>query len=274
MRRPPRRLAVLLVLAVVLGGCSGGIGGSPGTAEPATPTTTPAATETPTAPDGPPYEPPLDAETVLGAHEHAVAEAGSFTFQTVLTVDETSTNWSIRDSWHVEGDLADGRMYLELNSTVAEDHVVYVGADGSGYEPRTVNGKRSYQRPPEGLTDPWRFATPSLAEHVDGIDFTDAGTTIRDGETRYVYTATDVSQFDDELLDLPYYRNGTIRNATATLVIAESGAIRSFDFRINGTDFQGDTIVYEAPLAYERVGNTSVREPGWLDEARSELDGE
>lgn len=274
MPRPPRSLAILVVLAVVVAGCSAGGGGPPGTDEPGTPTETAAATETPTAPEGPPYDTPLDSETVLRAHEAAIGAAGSYTFDTELSVTEEGTNASVYERWHVEGDLVDDRIYLERNSTVSENRTVYADGVGEGYEPTVINGKQVYQRPDDWLTDPWRFATPEMAQFLDGIDFTDEGTTTRDGETAYVYTARGASQFDEELLDLPYYRNGTIRNATATLVIAESGAIRSFDYRIDGTDAEGDTIVYAAPLSYERVGDTPVQEPAWLDEARAELDGD
>jgi len=276
-----RLLAVLVVGLVVLAGCSAGSQDTPtpepvvddtppATATPAAPGATPTAT--PTVPEGPPYEPPLNASEVLRAHEYAVLKGGSYSFRTALRVREPSSNWTLHDVWTVRAALMDGPMYLTRDSTVSNNHIVFVNATGTGYEPAVINGKESFKRPREALTDPRRFVTPSLEPFIRGINFTADGTITRDGQTVYVYTATNKSQFAPGLLNLRYYRNGSIRNASARLLIAESGAIQEFDYRINGTDLEGDTIIYRAPFAYDDVGSTEVPEPPWLEEARDVLD--
>jgi hypothetical protein len=275
-----RRLVAMLVVGlVVLAGCSAGSQDtpSPGPVVDDTPTATPTAsgptpTATPTAPDGPPYEPPLNASEVLRAHEYAVLTGGSYSFRTALRVREPSSNWTLHDVWTVQAALMDGPMYLTRDSSVSTNHRIYVNATGTGYEPAIINGKESFKRPRASLTDPRRFITPSLEPFIRGIDFTADGTITRDGQTVYVYSATDKSQFAPGLLNLRYYRNGSIRNASARLLIAESGTILAFDYRVNGTDLEGDTIIYRAPFAYDDVGRTDVPEPPWLEEARDVLD--
>ena len=292
MRR--RWIAVLLAGLVLLAGCSadGGpatpsetdspvgpttAGGSPSAAPSANETTParPAATATPAPPVvRPPNEVPRDAENVHRSHVAALAEGGSFTFDSRFLADEVHSDWRLEDHWSVTADLESGRMYLERRSSVSADRFVYVDDSGTAYEPYIDNDTLKFKRPPDALSSPAQFVRPNLVPYIGGIAYEGPNETTVDGETHYVYTADELSQFDDALLDRRYYRNGTVRSARARLVIHESGAIRELSFRINGTDFQGDTIIYSAPLSYDDIGSTDVEAPSWYERAKEQSDDE
>lgn len=261
--------AVCCVALLVLAGCSA----LPGT----------------DAADGEPYTEagePLNATALQSDHRSNVRAAGSFT---VVAESSSAVGTSSSEGRTVAAvDLEDDRVRQDANyrttvaggteRTAASNTTIY-RANGTIYA-RTIDtqGNRSttqYQvidaaETPANLSA--RFAgLQAWMNVVRGANWTQQGTERRDGTTVTRYTANGSDDFDTAALDdraSTGAQSPEVAGFNATLLVTSDGTIRLLTYDV-ALEARGQRVAAENRVTVESIGETSVREPGWLDEARN-----
>ncbi|MFB6082991.1 MAG: hypothetical protein ABEJ94_01955 [Halorientalis sp.] len=91
-------------------------------------------------------------------------------------------------------------------------------------------------------------------------EFEPAGNVTRDGRRYAAFELTGVATGPDATV--------TLNHSSGRILIAPSGVIRRATIDLRGTQ-RGEPFVYAVDYRITRVGDVSVRPPGWLDEARA-----
>ncbi|MEF8780905.1 MAG: hypothetical protein V5A46_09535 [Haloferacaceae archaeon] len=284
-----RRTMATLGMAVLLltAGCAAlGPGDGPATSptEGATPTETGAETGTGSdgetgddatdAPPATPERPPwidgneLDAGALEATHVDAVMESGSFRIASEVTTTHEGEdhplpwfeNQTLETGWNVEHE----RRYLdnefretpERLTLYAENATVYVrerAGDRVRYAVEPAN--RTSEEFREKMRGDARTGTGALSEWTFQFEGTEEC-----GElTCYRFSGTD---FEGDR-DVPE----TVTDGTATLVVDERGIVRELTQEFEG-ESEGQAVSVVVTSEYRGVGETTLPEPGWIEEAR------
>lgn len=251
-------IAALLVL-VLLAGCSALSGSGASPTETLTPP--PVPTDRPTAAPGVPATngtASLDTGQLLAADER---ERNSTSYTLIRTVEIRGPNWTttIRRDRRVR---ADGTLYenVETNGSAALRPAIArteLWKDDSAVFVRTYDheGTRIEQGPFPSVPGHFRRWTllreGLLTTGKHRIRQTAGGAVIR----------TVNAPVDEAVIPISL---GEPRNASARVVVAESGLIRSLRLEYD-TTYRGDRVRVEIHHRTENVGNTTVSRPDWTE---------
>lgn len=228
---------------------------------------------------------PLNATELQADHRSNVRDAGSFTVvaesssavgnsssegRTVAAVDLESDR--IRQDANYETTVGSGNAQRTTgsNTTVYQSNeTIYVRTTTTqGNESSTQYQVVDAERSPANLSA--RFA--GLEEYtsvIRGANWTQRGTERHDGTTVTRYTANGSEDFDASTLG-----NGNGAEApnvtafNATLLVTADGTIRLLTYDV-ALESRGQRVTAENHVTVESIGETSVSEPDWLDEARN-----
>ncbi|WP_254538034.1 DUF7537 family lipoprotein [Halomarina litorea] len=277
--RSRRALAALLcAVLVVTAGCLGGLTGSERdgtttTDAPGTPVgTTDApggADETATA-DGRPYPATLpDGEAILARHTGLVEERGSVTVRS--TFEFRSASVDVTQNTTIRSDL-DAETYNRSIEHIDGLTAVTYGSFGEGAVEMSVlsTGKRRYH---EARAVERRKALAGVeAGAFDKYDFEYAGTVEAEGTTLHHYTVTSLDQ-------VVVREIGTVTGEvspenisafTRDAYFTEAGRLVRYEAHMV-YDYGGERTVSQT-LRVTDVGETSVEEPAWYDEAKRSIE--
>lgn len=256
-------VSVGLVLLLALAGCNGILDGSdqPGTSTPATTTATQAAS-------GP--HPPLDGTAVLDSHRAALEDATSFRYVQNATVHQRDPPGLLQvTNVSAAVDLGEGTVLASQTVSLQGSTTIYVDGTGDAVERRSTDEGTSYRTADGTAADPEFYATPPLDRYLDGLNFTEAGTTTVDGVTVTTYEATELSRLSPDEHGLTVIPPENVETVDSRIRIDETGLVRSFEYRVTGTNENGDPLAYQLSLSFDDVGSTAVSAPPWLSEARN-----
>lgn len=113
----------------------------------------------------------------------------------------------------------------------------------------------------------------------DGITWTQTGTVERNGTTLTRYEATGHANFTDFRNESALGPTGTnltdldasVSDVSAVMFVDRTGVIHEFRFELRGTT-AGESVSLSFVVRTSDIGSTTVAEPSWLDEAKSETD--
>lgn len=267
---------IVLLSMVLLAGCLSG--GSPASPE---------------AGDGPPDTRWSDGEginvTAL-AHSHfeTLRAEGSFTLNRTSTTtidgdtrpEEPRPDWYAPPSYtHAEVNLDESR--LRHRSITAGHHQAtrFISAEETARRRRPCTSNacdweyRYMQRPEHDtvaqLIDRYRRdrVVEMTIQVMNDWNYTYEGTTVRDGQTLYRYSA-------EWTFDNPVHPFDEPPTGTGTLFVSEAGVIHAWDYRYTGTatvtvdgEPQEVTVTQRNTQTYSDVGDTTIRRPDWVDRA-------
>lgn len=196
-------------------------------------------------------------EPIVDGHDTRLTSLTSFTY--VVTRDRLVDGELREVTYRLEADVDDGE-YLAV-TTVGDltENTYYT--NGTFYRKRTTGGETTYavrsnaSAPTEQV---WNFN--ARIEHlVEQSNFTLQGTETTDGgETRYVYTADEVSpQF---VTTLP------ASNASVEVAVTRNGLVRTvrfeYDVRVDGETHDATFVV-----RLRGINDTTVSRPEWVEDA-------
>jgi hypothetical protein len=272
-----KRAAILLVaLSALLAGCGGTggqntiLGDTPGQADPVETATDAPQTpvETATPPDGPQGIEGDSVDTQLLAAGHAAA-LQQYDYR--LSINRSGR---INDSFvqrtsagklplytYIEKPSATARQYYTRTSEVGMDrrgvmNYANTTASGGGYVVQLIPGAL-------GPTP----ADRRVNRYVRPLDLQPAGERTVDGRTYRVLTA-DMSREDIAATNTTSVRPSDFSEATgleATLLVDQRGFVQSMNVTY---EYENETTALS--MRVDRIGSTTVEEPGWLCEARAQ----
>lgn len=252
-----QRNALLLVAVgclVALAGCAG---------------TLPGGTDGPTADDVAYPDGVTENGTNVSALADAHAEAlNGSSFSIAL---ETSQNSSAgNQSAALSADVGPDREAVRANLSGADQRTEIYATEAKHYQQRTVGDRTAYRvtnRTSEGA----QVVPASLSGAVylqqyaaaTGANLTPDGAREVDGTTLLVLRA------DGGDVSIPGAVNATSYDATA--LVDERGVVHSFEVTLD-TEQSGAPASFSIAMNVSDVGETTVAEPSWLDEARNQTD--
>ncbi len=276
--------AVLVAVLLTTAGCSGLTGDEPTEDVSATPMDVP---EDPTYPPGVTENGVESVSTLLHAHKEALAKQ-SVTFHQETTATRICSRVSASDgeafSCENSSSMYDGFIhgqYLENRShflthtrsesaTIYDDYTVRSYADGERvYVNQTRSDNSTYRIAygPDGEpTDPRKMMFVNLDKegvltnylHTMNVVSVER---IQDSPTElYRITARDFEKEDQFTNDRGYE---AVSDGSLSLVVAETGAIQSYNVSYTFTDEKG-RVRFEQTVTYSDWGNTTIEEPDWL----------
>lgn len=246
MRRP---LAALLVAGLlVLAGCAGSLPGSG-------PTLDDVAYPTGVSDDG------VNATALTAAHASAV-ENRSVTVGLDLDQRTPAGNNSVQ----LEAAVGPDRDRMNVTANASDRTVeMYLTADEE-YRRTTANGSASYavrERTPEMMSLP--MPSPSggrwIAQFAGQANYTPDDVVVEDGTTLVVLTADETSLGESS--------STNVTSFDSRLYVSPDGVVHrlAFDYEAEGPN--GQSVAMSATFRVSDVGDTTVSEPGWLDDAKA-----
>lgn len=149
-----------------------------------------------------------------------------------------------------------GMRYIMSNSSLSDPE--YSVSNGSGLD-GSDPGEVWFTVDPNGTSpsDLW----------LTNASFGEATQVSHDGEPMFKYEATGV---DDATPFVVEASNSTVEEFNGTLLVDQEGIIRSFAYSITHTTSEGEQETVKAKYHIYNLNNTSIEEPDWLEEAKSE----
>ncbi|MDR5672160.1 hypothetical protein RH858_03190 [Halalkaliarchaeum sp. AArc-GB] len=273
-----RRTIAILAVAVLLvtAGCTALAPGDDPDATPTEPTDTPATEPGETDDESAAEEQPwiedgeLDADALEGAHIEAVMDAGSFTVASEIATSHDGEdhpipwfeNQTLDTAWNLEherqlfdNEFRDTPEQLTLYTEGDTMYVREIAGDDTQYSVDSID--RSTDEFTAEMRSDARTGTGAISEWSFTFEETQ-----QCGElTCYQFTGTD---FEGDR-DVP----GTVTDGEATLVVDERGIIRELTQEFDGETDGQDVHVVETS-EYLEVGETTLPEPAWVEDAREE----
>jgi hypothetical protein len=252
MRRKALQLLVVVSL-VALAGCSGALSGGDG-AQSLDDVTYPAGVS----------ENGTNLTALADAHENQLQNQ-SFTLEVASSVNSSMGNQSIALDTAVGAD----REEIRVNgSAVGQNVSVYVTGEKRYTRLNLGNGDVRYQvgdrNPESNQIVPESYTGRSYLDRFAGSgNFTPTGVRTLDGETVIVLEADGNNATQSQQVNVTDYN--------ATMLVDQQGVVRSVSVEVSAAQ-QGQQARTEFSMNVTDVGETTVVEPTWLDEARNSTD--
>lgn len=256
-----------------LAGCSGedGDGNGDGTAEStATPTPTPAPAEDVAWRDGD----ALEAETLAEVHGDTVVEAGSVRVfseaDTEYGGEERPDQWLFSQTYDARFDRERERQFLEQDVVEVDETTTAYVADGTAYYRLATDAETRYQSESVERSSE-EFDAEMRREALAGVGGLGGWNLTVDGATTHAGVA--VTRFAADEFDSERSIPETIESASATVLVDADGVVRHIEQTWAGTH-AGEDATITITIDFEGIGDTTVAEPEWLDEARDATSGD
>lgn len=216
-----------------------------------------------------------NASDLLSVHHNRLGAEGSFTLDFSQTVTQ-------------DGEVVSNRSRdVKMNNQTA---MAIVMQDGETTERTWSNGSQTVQelsvKLEDGSTETRASVRPgafgvrrymserSVSTVITAMEYENEGTETLRGKTVFKLNSTGIS--DKNILE-DAYSAAAIRNADATVWVTPKGQILKMDVSVDMLDQDGQRTTVDNTYEIKNVGQTSVNEPNWVTEARSDatkLNGE
>lgn len=188
--------------------------------------------------------------------------ATNYAISTLLLQDTASGELTVRQ--HVRSSLDANRRLLVFNASTEANYVY--AADGTTYIKAVADGETAYQTSEDSYAsfeNVHGSVTLSGPEALGGIlnagNYTATGVVERDGQQLVRF---ELQSVDSDRI------TGTVTNATGTVLVTSDGVVRDAHLRMDGTQ-DGEPWVIEQGFEITALGDVTVEEPDWVDEARN-----
>lgn len=256
--------AIAVVALLVFAGCSAGGDGDATTAAPETTDAPADATTTESDGDGPIYESPLESNTVAENHESAIRDAGTFTLASTSNQSQGEQSRSIEST--VTVDLSSGE-YFSQRDAGAQLIETYAYGNGTAYQRLTFNNQSQYSIP-QRTSNTSQLASGDIGSFVNGFQFDHAGTESVDGTETDVYEASGFEDLNQSAEGFGELDEENVTSIDARVYVADSGLVKQFEYSLVIQTENGEASI-EIQQRYTDIGSTTVEQPPWLDEART-----
>ena len=205
------------------------------------------------------FGPDVNSTALRQAHADRLNEAGSFTFTEAYSVESTSTDGPSRDETITATfDLESEQSLIEIST--ADFRRVAYGTSTESYERIELPSEEPQYQVPDRDIGPDPYLDSGLLGELEIME-----TEHRETETGHVYTASGVDAVSDGFLDADV---DSFRSFEFEAVVSDQGVLKEFSYRVVIED-GGEVITVTRSGEITDIGSTEVREPGWLDDARS-----
>lgn len=218
----------------------------------------------PSYPDGYNETTITDPDTAMDQHVSALFARDNFT----KVVNSTEHTLDMSQEITSQVNVANERAALRVDGFGdASDSEVY-HAENTSYVKQTGVSEPGYSAQNESFSQLRESMSESdLKKQLTDPNYEGTGTVTRNDETLFRYNATSVDDADGFLIE--QLSTDNIESFNATLLVDEEGIIRSLTATIA---YSFDSETYEATIRYHitDIDSTTVEEPDWLEEAKSE----
>jgi PGF-CTERM protein len=129
-----------------------------------------------------------------------------------------------------------------------------------------------YEAQSQPFTVTYNTTAPALEQYLQSATYGPAETINRNGETLIRYEATEIVEPGAFLVTAN--DTSAVSSFNATLVVDQNGILRNYSYSVEFEGEDGNQIQKQSTLALTGLNETSVSEPGWIDEARANLGGQ
>lgn len=252
MRRQFATVAVVALLLVA--GCSAG---DPGGGSPS------ASADTLNS-DGPMYEEPLVGSSVAANHEAVIDDGGSFTLVSNTEQSRDEQSQTVNSTVAVNYDSGALHSTQEAGSQTIS---TYVLANGSAYQRFESQRGTEFRQPPQPANASV-FASGRIATLVTGFTYSHVGTETVDGTETEVYEASGAEDLNESARAFQSLDAENVTALESRVYVTEDGLVKRFEYEIRLNVDDTETGV-DVTQTYSRLGETTVEEPSWLDDART-----
>lgn len=263
-----RSLVVVTALLVVLAGCSG-LG--PGATDPGSAETT---TDTGLDPDAEPvYDTPLNTTEVAVDHVVELRRAGSFAYESTITIVDTNQSATVEMGREARVDMESGAMLVTRNDSGMSSRDTYITGDGTTYRRTVMDSSSISFNVSDSEIDTSRYAINGVPRFLDMFELTYDGLTTLDGQEVYRYSATSPEQVSSLRGFGPGTSNDSVESIEAHLYVTKTGLITQLGYSVAFDTGDGMHNI-KAVTKFEDVGEVSVSQPDWVEDAKAADRGE
>lgn len=211
-----------------------------------------------------------DPKTAANQHSEALSEYDSYTQKMNLT----NPNSEVAMNFTVQVDEANKQASVDMTATSKgqEIGVEMYQNNNTTYEKTTMPLLGTVYNTSESSFSSFQgnqTNTTNMSGVFSNASFEAAGTVTRNDETLYRYNATNVDNPDAFTNISGGSTTSSIESFNATLMVDKEGIIRSLAFNMTTTS-AGETQEISAEIRITDLGSTTVKEPGWLEKAKSQ----
>jgi len=216
----------------------------------------------------------LNASNVLTEHRNALMESESYTAQIRQQTVQQGTNSLTQDVERYHRiNLSQGVEYTQVNvrrstsqqQPVTQTSQVYID-ENKTYQSQTAlnNTRYAVQNTSQNVSIDSTSQSQVLSVFVSSMEYTETETVEVNGTTATRY---DFEQVTD-MQRLTQTQNQTFQNINSSIVIQDNGLVRQFVFS-GELEGQQNSLTVSISTAYDRIGEVSIEEPEWLEEANN-----
>jgi hypothetical protein len=214
--------------------------------------------------DGQMYEAPLDGSTVAENHEAAIAEAGTFTLVSNTVQSRGQQSQTVNSTVAVNYDTG---ALLSQQAVGQRTISTYVLANGSAYQRFESSRGTQYRQPPRPANASL-YASSRIDALVTAFSYSHVGTETVDGTETEVYVASGAEDLNASASAFQSIDPENVTTLESRVYVTEDGLVKRFEYEIRlNTD--GTETGVDVTQTYSRLGETTVEEPAWLDDARA-----
>jgi hypothetical protein len=214
--------------------------------------------------DGPTYEAPLNDVTVAENHEAVIADAGSFTLVSDTSQSRGERTQTLNTTVAVNYDTGE---LLSTQQAGPQTITTYVLANGSAYQ-RFESSRGTQYRQPQRAANASLYASGRIEALANAFTFSHVGTESVEGTETDVYEASGAEDLNESARAFQSIDADNVTSLEARLYITEDGLVKRFEYELL-LDSAGTEAGVDVTHTYTRLGETTVEEPSWLDDART-----
>lgn len=214
--------------------------------------------------DGPTYEEPVDGATVAENHEAAIADAGSFTLVSTTSQSRGDRTQTLNATVAVNYDSG---ALLSTQSAGSQAISTYVLSDGTAYQRSESSQGTQYRQAPRAANASV-YASGQIESLATAFTFSHVGTETVEGTETEVYEASGAEDLNESARAFQSIDAENVTSLESRLYVTDDGLVKRFEYELR-MDSAGTEAAVDVTQTYSEIGETTVEEPSWLDDART-----
>lgn len=223
------------------------------------------------------YKPPVDSKELIESNYIELEKAGSYTVEmsTEIPNSQNQTNYVSNVQSKFEYDLTNDRVLAiykySYSNSEAESRVVY-GSDDTLYKKTPQNSSSNRYEKGDFSLSTWRERESDIIMTMSHIDLDYAVV-----DTDYHYTLQEPGEVPSQLYEdyltgfYLYTTTGQAKLVEFEAVVSNKGVLQEYSYKINVTKNE-EVYTFTRSIKVNDIGDTTVEEPAWIDEARAATD--
>lgn len=225
------------------------------------------------ASDAAPYGQSTTMSDVFDGNQQTLQSSTSFQYNvSTVIAGQGGPGQQVAQNVSTQVNLETGELYVRQRLGTRGEIEGYATGNGSAYRRVTSQGQTQVQQVDASAVNTTGYTRPSLNGLLAGLDYSYRGPVEQDGQTRYNYTATGDSLNLSQPQNVGPFTSENVTAVESRLLVTDEGVIDSLTVDIVGSDGQ-NTYRYHIALGYDEVGSTTITEPEWAAQARTQSSG-